>query len=344
MQKILVATTNSGKLKEFVSELIDLPFTLVSLTDVGLDKIDVEEPFLTTWENALQKAKFFAERSQLPTIADDTGFFIKHLKGEPGVRAARYAATPEECRKKILDGLRGIPEAKRVAYFETAACFYNPRDEHFAMFRGRVSGRITQKVVALPPPKGMVYDTIFYYPPARKTFVEMTVEEKNLVSHRGRSINQLKLYLLRQFSFNQLVVPGALIIKDRKMFLNKRRDHNPALNNKWEFVGGGVDPGEGVEDCMHREVKEETGYTVKILEPIPKIHSRTTQGISSDDQFQIFLVLFIVKIVKGTLKTAPAESAGHGWFTYAEALKLDFLPLNKDIILENKTLLKKYIN
>lgn len=343
MKKILIGTTNSGKFHEIVSELKDLPFEFVGLRDVGLATMDVPEPHSTLEENAWAKAKACGDASGLFTISDDSGIFVDGLAGAPGVLAKRFGNSPEDCVAKVLQGLKGKTGKKRKAYLKSVFACYNPDSFETHLFTGRVDGVVAERAVGKMR-LGMTYDCIFFHSESKKMFSEMTVTEKNLVSHRGRAINQLKLYFLRQFSFNQLVVPGALIIKDRKMFLNKRRDHNPALNNKWEFVGGGVDYGETVENCLLREVREETGFEVKVLERLPKIYTKTGQGIPKDDKFQVFLVIFIVEILKGKLKTAPAESVGHGWFTYNEALKLDFLPLNKSIIRENKKLLMNYID
>ena len=90
MTKILIATTNLGKFAEFFAEFEDLNFVFVNLKDLKLDKMEVPEPFSTTWENALYKAKVFAQKSGLPTIAEDTAFGVDYLKGEPGVRAKLF--------------------------------------------------------------------------------------------------------------------------------------------------------------------------------------------------------------------------------------------------------------
>ena len=166
MQKILIATTNPGKFSEFVSEYKDLPMQFVSLRDLKLDKIVADEPYQTLWENALHKAKFFAKKSGLVTIAEDSGFFIKYLGGEPGIEARRFASTGKERVKKVLRLLINVPGVKRGAYFETKACVYDPRKDSFSVFTGIVSGIISQQSVWKERP-GMDYDAIFYYPPLR---------------------------------------------------------------------------------------------------------------------------------------------------------------------------------
>ena len=145
MRKILIATSNTEKFTEIIAELDDLQFDFVNLKNLKLDKFEVDEPHDTTWQNALEKAKFFAKKSGLITIAEDTGLFIKYLNGEPGVKSKRYGATALEKIKKVLEKLNGVPDKKRGAYFETAGCVYNPHTNTFSIFFGKVKGLITKK-------------------------------------------------------------------------------------------------------------------------------------------------------------------------------------------------------
>jgi 8-oxo-dGTP diphosphatase len=148
---------------------------------------------------------------------------------------------------------------------------------------------------------------------------------------------------MRYFAHKQIIVPVGLIVRNRKMFLNKRRDTRPEFNNKWEFPGGGVDNGETVEAALVRELKEETGFNVQIVDRLPDILTISQKNTSFP--YQVFLVTHICTITSGSLKTAPAESAGSGWFTIAEAKKMDMLPLNKKCFQgENLKILTKYID
>ncbi|MBI5728628.1 MAG: NUDIX domain-containing protein [Candidatus Magasanikbacteria bacterium] len=339
MEKILIATTNRGKFKEFMVEFADLPFTFVSLRDVHLDKANIDEPFATTEENAIHKARFFSHKSKLPTIAEDTGFFVKHLQGQPGIKAKRFAATPEERRAKILSGLKGMPRIKRAAYFETSACFYNPKNDSFSVFRGRMNGLIAQKELKIKLPEGMAYDSIFYYPPAKKMMAAMSPEEKNLISHRGQTAAQLKYFLAREFGPQRLVVAGALLIKNRRFFMQKRRDPRPKFNNTWEFPGGIVENGEQIKDAIRRELKEETGYCIRFVEPLPHLYNYNVTPA-----LQIFLYVYICTIRSGQYHPATGEVVGHGWFTHQKALKQRLISNNGRILEENKVLLKKYID
>lgn len=339
---ILIATGNPGKFEELSSHFADLPFKFVSLSDVGLQQVDLEEPFDTTWENALHKARFFGQKSGLVTIAEDTAFYVEHLGGAPGVKAKRYGKDDTERMTKILSGLAGVPEEKRSAYFEAHACIFNPEQTNFTLFVGRVDGLISEAAQGVIR-DGMTYSSLFWYPPLKKTFAELSVAEKNSISHRGQLARQIKIFLQRQYSFKQIICPVGLVIKDRRLFLNRRRDVHARMNNKWEFPGGGVDNGETVQDCLRREVFEETGFKVEIQNLIPKIYS-TNGNVGSTDPYQVFLICHLCTIIGGELRLAEEESAGHGWFTLAEALELDFLPLNKIILEENAELLRAYID
>jgi len=339
MSKILIATTNKGKFEEFVKEFSDLDLEFLSLKDVGLEKYDIEEPYTTTWENALHKAKFFAKKTKLPTLSEDTGFYVKALNNDPGIKAKRWADTPQERNNKILRELKGIKEKDRDARFETDACFYEPENDSFTIFKGKVNGKIIENTQGKSR-VGLQYDAIFYYPPLKKTFAELSISEKNLVSHRGQIMAQLKKFLTRHYSFKQLMVVGGIIVKDRKMLLQKRRDTRKEFNNKWEFVGGGVDNGESVPQALKREVKEESGYSVEIVEQLPEIITKT----ESKYGYQVFLLLYICKIKSGKLTCADTEATAHGWFTIKEALKLDSLPANKVVIRKNISILKKYVD
>jgi len=338
MQKVLIATTNVGKFNEIVNHFNDLHFKFVNLKDAGLDKIEAEEPFSTTWENALNKAKFYAKKSGLLTIAEDTGFYVKHLKGSPGVGAKRFASTPESRNQKILNQLKKVPHSKRQAYFETHACVYHPDTDTFAIFSGKVNGFISEKIIS-GFRQGMNYDCIFYYPPLKKNFSELNIAEKNNISHRGQAVQKIKYYLAKQFAFKQIIVPAAIIIKDAKMFFTKRRDLRKEFNNKWEFPGGGVENGEEIITCLKREVKEETGLLVEPLELLPNILNKSEIKYG----YQVFLPIYICKIKSGKINLADNEIADYGWFTLPQALKLDFLPLNKKIIHSHIKIIKKYL-
>lgn len=336
MQKILIATTNEGKFHEIVNFFSDLHFNFVNLKQVGLDKYDVDEPYDTTWENALKKAKFYGKKSGLLTLSEDGAFYVDAMNGEPGIKAKRFGVDAKERNKKILTALKNVPTKKRTARFELSACLYNPKNDSFSIFKGKVKGLISKKEIG-EAIKGLGYDAIFYYPPFNKNFSQISVAEKNTISHRGQAMRQVGWHISKQFSFKQLMVPAAIIIKDRKMFFQKRRDSRKEFA-KWEFPGGGVNSGEDLIECLKREVKEETGFSIEPLELLTPIMNRSEKKYN----YQVFLPVYICKIKSGKLKIATNETSDYGWFTIKEALKLKFLPLNKDIIKTNLHILKKY--
>ena len=341
MKKILIATTNVGKFHEFTTEFTDLPFKFVSLKDLHLESVEVPEPYETTWENALHKARYFAQKTKLVTIAEDTGFFVRALDGAPGVRAKRLAATPLERNQKVLQALEGVPTKKRTAYFETSGCIYDPAKDQFTIVKGFCRGLIASALTGKSP-EGLGYDSIFFYPPAQKTFAEMSTIEKNLVSHRGKVIAQTRDFLNRQYGFKQFIVPLAIVVKDRKMLLLERRDNRPEFNNKWEFPGGGVENGESIEECLRRETKEEANFAINIIDRVPKIYSAVRD--EKNGNYQVFITPYICTIKSGKLKTSDAETGKSCWVNLKQALKMDLLPLNKKVVQENKALLKKYID
>jgi len=342
MKKILIATTNEGKFHEFVTEYKDLNYQFINLKNIGLDKIDLEEPHEELWQNAYHKAKFFGDKSGLLTIAEDTGFFVKYLDGLPGIKAKRFADTAEERNKKVIGLLKGVPVKKRGCYFKTDACLYDPIDGGFTIFTGQVNGLIGNKIIG-EAKNGLGYDCIFYYPTAKKYFSQISTLDKNRVSHRGQVIHKIKYFLSRNFDAKQLICPVAMIIEKNKILLLKRRDARHEFNNKWEFPGGGVNFGEGITQCLKREVKEETGLTIKILEQLPQILMGTrkpTQG-----NYQVFLVVYICqKTAGGKVKITDHESAGYRWCTLYEALKLPLLLLNRESIEKNIKFIKKYLS
>ncbi len=340
MKKILIATTNKEKFKEIMFELQDLQFNFVNLKDLKLDTIEVEEPHDTTWQNALEKARFFAKKTGLLTIAEDTGIFIKHLKGAPGVKSKRFGPTGVDRNKKVLELLQGVQEKNRGAYFETSGCLYDPDQESFSIFTSTVSGFIA-KDMDTKVKNDMGYDSIFYYPPLKKRFSEISSLEKNNVSHRGKMIVQLKYFLMKNYQMRQIICAAGILVKDGKFFMQKRRDLRPEFNNKWEFPGGSVDDGTSFYQTLEREMVEEAGVKVNIIEQLPDI---MTTAVPKDN-YQVHLFICICTIKSGKIKIAEAEASEYGWFSYKEALKMDLLPLNKKIIQSkrNREVLLKYI-
>ncbi|MBP3448303.1 MAG: XTP/dITP diphosphatase [Clostridia bacterium] len=186
--KLLVATNNKGKLKEFNEILGELGIECVSLKDMGIT-VDVEETGTTFLENALLKAKEIYKIAKIPTISDDSGLMVDALSGEPGVYSARYAGEPSDDNKnmdKLLSKLQGV--TNRTARFKSviAAVF---SEEDILVSEGECEGVIIDEKRG---DNGFGYDPIFYVEALSKTFAEMIDGEKNSLSHRGNAIRALK--------------------------------------------------------------------------------------------------------------------------------------------------------
>jgi XTP/dITP diphosphohydrolase len=185
---VVLATKNSGKIKEFEALLSEVRIPLRSLKDFGPIP-DVEENGGTFEENAYKKAGFTARVLGIPAIADDSGLSVKCLGGMPGVLSARYAgakATDEANNIKLLEAMEGAEN--RDATFVCVIAVAVPRGPAL-IYEGTCHG------VILREPRGQGgfgYDPLFYYSPLGKTFAEMTPEEKNKVSHRGKAMAELR--------------------------------------------------------------------------------------------------------------------------------------------------------
>ena len=180
--KLLLGTLNQGKIEEYSLLLSDLPLVLVTPQDEGLD-VQVEEKGKTMEENALLKARVYFAESQLPTLAEDSGLEVEALHGEPGIFSARYGNSDEERISRLLHRLKGIPWERRKACFRCVIALALP-SKKIEICQGECQGLI----VFSPQGKdGFGYDPIFYLPEMGATMAELTLEEKNALSHRGRA-------------------------------------------------------------------------------------------------------------------------------------------------------------
>ena len=185
MPALLIATTNQHKLREYGGIFAGLPVELRSLRDVGIDD-DVEETGATFAENARLKAEFYAARSGLAALADDSGLEVHALGGEPGVRSARYAGpgkTDADRNALLLTKLEGVPLHARLARFVCAIALARP-DGGFAAVEGVLPG-----VIEFAPrgSNGFGYDPLFYVLDENATLAELPAERKNQISHRARA-------------------------------------------------------------------------------------------------------------------------------------------------------------
>lgn len=193
---LVVATANPDKLREIVGALADLPITLKTLKDFPGVKI-AEETGTTFAENARQKALHYAEATGLLTMAEDSGFEVDALNGEPGIYSARYlgpnASYPERF-EAIYDAVRKRQDKSdrtNAARFVCALALASDGRIAFET-RGVVEGQLAARPSGTG---GFGYDPIFCYPPYGKTFAEMTPEQKLAVSHRGEATRALKAHL-----------------------------------------------------------------------------------------------------------------------------------------------------
>jgi len=193
MKKILVASNNKDKLSEIRKVFENEDLRILSLKNIGIE-IEVIEDQETLEGNALKKAKEIFQISEIPTISDDTGLFVKALNDEPGVYSSRYAGenvTYDDNCQKLIRNMKGIPETKREAYFKTVICFYVKRDKYY-FFEGTCNGKI---INIKRGEEGFGYDPLFIPDGYKNTFAEMNKDEKNEISHRGMALLKLKEFI-----------------------------------------------------------------------------------------------------------------------------------------------------
>ena len=185
---LVLATRNQGKISEFRELLSGFEIEVKGLQDFGPVPPVVEDGN-TFEDNAYKKAHLTAKVLGFPVLADDSGLMVEALGGMPGVHSARYAgeeATDEENNSKLLEAMKGL--AHRKAAFKCVIIIAVPKGPALT-YVGTSQGEITHE---LRGSHGFGYDPVFYYPPLKKTFAQMSVEEKNRVSHRGKAMAQLR--------------------------------------------------------------------------------------------------------------------------------------------------------
>ncbi len=196
MLKLLLASNNPGKLREILALLEDLPLELVTPRQAGL-LLDVAEDGSTYAENAARKALAFSRAGGMLTLADDSGLEVEALHGEPGVHSARYLPRPgvtdADRRAYLLQKLKGLPHPWQ-AYFRCTVALTDPSGLiQFA--EGSCPGEI------IPEERGQDgfgYDPIFLLPELGRTMAELTMEEKNRLSHRARAIIAARPLLIQR--------------------------------------------------------------------------------------------------------------------------------------------------
>lgn len=183
--KICFATNNKHKLEELQKSIGD-SIELISLKQLNFED-EIPETGITLEANSLQKAKYIWDRFQIPTIADDTGLGVEALDGRPGVYSARYAGencSSEDNMNKLLEELEG--EGNRSSVFKTVVTYLNGDEIH--QFEGVCEGSIREKKSG---EDGFGYDPIFQPKGFNVTFAELTIDDKNKISHRGKAVQKL---------------------------------------------------------------------------------------------------------------------------------------------------------
>ena len=195
MKKIILATSNPGKIKE-LQEMLDGHYSVISQLDMAIE--EVPENGLSFVENALIKARNASQKSGLAAIADDSGIVVNALNGEPGIYSARYAgegANDSENVTKLLSEMDNVSAEDRKASFWCAIVLVrDPDDPTPLIIQSSWEGEIALEVRGK---NGFGYDPVFYLSELRRTSAELSPKEKNLISHRGQALREL----LRQLSF-----------------------------------------------------------------------------------------------------------------------------------------------
>jgi XTP/dITP diphosphohydrolase len=192
MRQLLLASQNPGKLNEMRLLVEGMPFQVVGPRDIGIDG-SPDETGGSFLENAMLKALHYATRSGLLAVADDSGLSVDALGGEPGLRSSRFGgegASDLDRNRLLLEKLRGVPWEERGATFTSAVVVAQGARVLFQA-QEMVSGRIAP---ALRGAHGFGYDPLFFYPPFDRTFGEVSREEKDAVSHRGKAFARLRAY------------------------------------------------------------------------------------------------------------------------------------------------------
>lgn len=190
MKRLVFATSNEGKMKEIRMILGDLDYEILSMKEAGID-VDIVEDGKTFEENAIIKATEISKIANCVVLADDSGLEVDAMDKMPGIYSARYLGedTPYSVKNQtIIDNLAGLPDEKRTARFVCAIAAVFP-DGRVVTKRGTIEGIIGYEERG---ENGFGYDPIFFVPEYGKTTAELSPEEKNKISHRGKALEMIK--------------------------------------------------------------------------------------------------------------------------------------------------------
>jgi XTP/dITP diphosphohydrolase len=202
MNRLVIASSNPGKIREFEQMLAPLGFAIVGQRELGI--ADAAEPHATFVENALAKARHASGVAQVPAFADDSGICVAALGGEPGVHSARYAAHDRQDidrdtqdalnNRKLLAALADKAD-RRAHYYCVIVLVRHPDDPEPLIAEGRWHGEVITEARGA---NGFGYDPYFYLPALARTAAELESEEKNAISHRGQALKQLVARLVAE--------------------------------------------------------------------------------------------------------------------------------------------------
>ncbi len=191
--RLVLATQNKDKVREIKSFLSGLKIQILTLDDFQ-NNFKIKETDKTLEENAILKADAVYKLTKLPTLADDSGLEVQYLKGKPGVRSSRFAgekATYSDNNLKLLKLLKGVPVKQRKAQFRCVMAL-KVSENKIKLLEGKVSGYIATE---LKGKNGFGYDPVFYIPKLKKTFAQLSLKQKNKISHRAKALQKVKKYL-----------------------------------------------------------------------------------------------------------------------------------------------------
>lgn len=186
--KIVLASGNAGKLSEFFRILGNASINIVPQSDY--DVVDVPETGLTFVENAIIKARNASQHTGLPALADDSGIEVDALNGRPGIYSARYSGEGDAANNlKLLDEMKDVPEGKRTGRFRCCIVYMRHAEDPSPLIAdGSWEGTILHELSGF---NGFGYDPLFYVPTHGTSSAELPPDEKNLISHRGKALQQI---------------------------------------------------------------------------------------------------------------------------------------------------------
>ena len=190
--QILIATRNKGKIKQ-IKKIVKNNYKILDLNNLNI-KHEVEENGATFKENAIKKAIEYGELANMITISDDSGLVVDVLNGEPGVYSARYGGERLSDNERIdflLDKLKNVSQKKITARFCCVIAVWAP-NQKIKTFCGTIEGHISKITKGN---NGFGYDSVFYYPPKKKNLAEISLSEKQKISHRGKAVSKAIKYI-----------------------------------------------------------------------------------------------------------------------------------------------------